>query len=259
MNEMNNLINQLSNGIENMNSYEMENYLVRLGVPRSEASAIAINKSTTSPAKANFVPFAQQNNVTPTAAAQFDLNIYRKTKALAFDLPVVLFSSIELASGYKKLITTPSGLTLVVTASPSATNPEIVEFSYTNGVDTDIVEVSCNGAAYTSLIEALKTDLIKMSKIRMRISDTSGSNTDQFTKPFTLINRSLFGTQKETPVSIGSFENPGDFKDNIVDVNGVLDIDKESGIRLYVRQSAGFTITLSAFVQHFRKHNAVGF
>ena len=80
MNEMNNLINQLSNGIENMNSYEMENYLVRLGVPRSEASAIAINKSTTSPAKANFVPFAQQNNVTPTAAAQFDLNIYRKTK-----------------------------------------------------------------------------------------------------------------------------------------------------------------------------------
>ena len=174
MRQLNNLVNQLSNGIENMDSYEMENYLVRLGMPREQAQQVAINKSTTSPSKANFIPYAQQNNVTPAAAAQFDINIYRKTKALAFDLPVVLFSSIELASGYKKVITVPSGLTLTVTASPSATNPEIVEFSYTDGVDTDLVEVSCNGAAYTSLIEALKTDLIKMSKVRMRTIHTNG-------------------------------------------------------------------------------------
>lgn len=259
-------INQLSNEYGELDSYEAEHVLIQKGFPKAVAKRAA---QAYTPAGSMHT---MRNNVTPASVAQFDLNINRADTAgeggnkIEDTLPFVIFGQSQKASGYKSIIAEaiPAGITLVVTGGFGSATPDKIVFTYTRTSDGAIstLTVSCPQTAYTSLLDATTTDMLVMKKVRYRINNlgTNNANTAQFTTEFKGIIKSLFGSENRNDVPLAAAENPGDFKSNIIDVNQNLEVDKDTAYRLgmiYV-SGGGFQVTLSSFVEHFRKYNAKG-
>jgi len=189
------------------------------------------------------------------SAATFDLQITRMTANLAgVTLPVPLFGYIHYTAAYAALIGAelPAGVTL----SGITSTATYIQFSYTDGVGTDNVRVSCNQIGYISFLVSTLTDLMAIKKTRYQISDIT--HTEQFSQIFKAKSKTLFGKLVEDAINPGSYKDPKQFQNGIVDIDQSMSIDKESGIVIGIIPVASFTVTLSCFIQKFSKRDAAG-
>lgn len=260
------LIEQLDENGNDFSSFEMENYEKKLfdhltgrGIAPIQAQTF-VNAIKESQTKINLgAPFALQNNVTPASVAQFDINIKRLTANIATPLPIVLLGATELNSQYKQVIgPLPTGVTYRVIGGLGSTSPEKIIFEFTDGVNTDQVEITCNQTAYINFITSTVTDLLKVMKTRYRINDAVNGQS-QFSQELKVIKKSMFGFSTENDFPVGASINPGDFKNDLIDINMVYDIDKETNMRLKIIPLANFEISLSMFLSKFKRQNATGF
>lgn len=253
-------------------SYEVENFLKRAqGIPTFQArkmavaavkNPVALQKIRQQMAK-NSGRGAMQieaNANQPAAAAQFDIVITRNSANIAETLPVVLFDPQDAANGYRAIVSglLPAGTVLTsVRYGENLSQPNALRFTYTKGVDVDTIDVTCPQYPYPALLNSAITDLLRLSKIRYSISDTA--QLSQFSNGHAIVQRTMFGKKSENALSIGAYKRPDQFQTGIIDVDGVFELDKETGILLSINASAGFSVTISSFVEKFYRQSAKGF
>jgi hypothetical protein len=133
-----------------------------------------------------------------------------------------------------------------------------MSITFTDGTNTDIVEVRCSTVPYPVFLQATITDIFKLNKIRYGINNVTGNNKDQFNQRVLFIRKSLFGAAKQNPIDLSSFNSPEYFKDNVIDVSVTENIDKECIMVVEVIQTAvaNFTVSTSLFIEAYDKHNA---
>ena len=188
MDALDRLINEISDeagNLDEMDSYEVENYLKRKGMPAARAAILAQSVSSkqvaNKAASKGSVLGMYASEGTPTSSAQFDIIITRNSANIAgVDLPVCVFGPLDLENEYSQVITLPTGAALTVTSGYANDRPNALRFSYTVGANTDTVDITCQQYPYPSFIKATMVDLFRLSKIRYTISDTT--LTDQFQK-----------------------------------------------------------------------------
>ena len=258
-------ISQEAGNLDEMDSYEVANYLKRKGVPTSKANSIANSMTNQMTSRQEARASVGKGSVlgmyasegTPTSSAQFDIVITRNSaNIVGVDLPVCIFGPLDLENEYSQVITLPTGAAVIVTSGYANDRRDALRFSYTVGANTDTVDITCQQYPYPSFIKATMVDLFRLSKIRYTISDTT--LTDQFQKQFKVVERSLFGKVNTNAISVSAYKDPRQFQAGIIDLNAVIDIDSETCILTSIRPTAAFSVTLSIFVEKFNKFNAHG-
>lgn len=255
-------------------SYEIESYLVgNLRMDPRAARKVAMKAAGRPAVREALVRAARDNNkqgairvgggLDPVAAAQFNITVTRNSNNIAQTLPVAIFGAADANNGYANVLnanlgtgTTISSVNLGTANGTAQANN--VTITYVNGANTDTVSISSDTYPYTSLLDATRTDMFKMSKVRYSISDAT--QLAQFNQGFTFLSNSMFGSRNSNNVSVGAYRSPEQFQTAIIDLNGEFDIDKETSIVTGIIQTAGvFSFTISAFVQKFYRQNSKGF
>lgn len=265
MSALDNLLNDLAdragsfeNFENNLNDYDLDNleHLARVqgnpGLARKVSQVRAIRSS--GPGYTSPKPVAQMqagNYKTPVGAAQFDLVVTRVSANIALNLPFALFGVQSAQSAFTGLVTAPATTTLTsVLYGTNATLPTALEFTYTQGMASDIVRITCNQVSYPEFLQGLANVNYRLSKIRYRISAASPT---QFSTPFNVTSRSIFGKLTQNNISVSSYLAPDQFQSTVIDLPVILDMTSESAIVGEILDSAGFQVTVSCFVEAFRK------
>ena len=176
------------------------------------------------------------------AAAQITINVRRVTANIAQALPYVIFGAGMASNGYRRLIgglLTGGTVLTSVEVGESDGEPEALVLTYTNGVDVDRVEVTCNAAPYPEVLESTITDQLYLDRVRLRISNPTLQA--QFDSDIFVPVRNMWGTQNSRTFSPGAFISPEQFREGIVDVNLGINIDKETAIQSLIIAQPNFT------------------
>ena len=251
--------------------YEVENY-VRGGMPINRAWSRAASNAGGRGQAAGWSRFGSSNlpakQSTPTPAglsrkdqygskAQANFSVTRLTSSIAgVNLPVVLFGAVESLSQYRRLITLPAGITL--TSVAASAGGQALDFTYTDGTNTDVVRVSCAEVPYPSFLGFVAGgDMFIMGAIRYRLN--TATLIDQFNQEMRMTRASVFGAINQNPVNVAAYDTPETLKTYIVDVLQNFDIDKETSVVTSIIPSGTsgtpFSFTISGFIQKVYKDN----
>lgn len=200
---------------------------------------------------------AVTGNVSAQTKAVFKIRVTRVTATIAEDLPYAIFGRNFFANGYGTIIDVPTGLTLTVTNGLITSTPALygtVTLSYTDGVNTDVINITSQGAApYPALLEATISDVFKVTKFRL---STSAATLDQLDQDLSVKRNSLFGKNISNTITIDSFKSPDQFQSGIVDIPLEVAFDKETALSGNMIQGAGVTLNINMDVTQVRKFNA---
>lgn len=185
--------------------------------------------------------------------AQFDIVISRATANIAQNLECMIFGAQHLDGGYQNGMVNPaSGGSVVVTGGIWNTLPTTVRFAHTVGANTDNINISCNQVNYPSFLKASLNATYRISNIRYTLTDPT--QLAQFSTPFEVRTKSLFGKADQNPISVTSFKKPEQFQAGILDIPVEVIVDAETGIMVSMTNLV-CTITLSVFVERFNKND----
>lgn len=252
-------------------AYEVENFLKKQGYDGRKAGKMA-NIAVKRPAFAQpLVQAAKANGGQGMAmltgnqgtsgkmAAQFDIKITRVTANIVESLPFVIFAPQDAVNGYRSIISNlPAGVSLLrVRSGESDSLPNSLIFTYASAAGNDDVVVTCNQYPYPSFLQSIAVDMFKLSKMRYGISNAALQA--QYDNPFLFTTRSMFGKVVQNNLSVASFKSPTQFQQDKIDIDGTFDLDKETGVLNSIVPTAGFSVTMSMFVEKFYLQNSKGF
>ena len=237
----------------------MENLLVARGVPQAQARQMVMSARSSSPGfvdrgpqgAGQFTPGGTWGN--PEAvAAQLTLNVRRVTANIAGPLPYVIFGAMDAQNGYRRALQgLLKGGTVLdsVEVGESDAQPEALVLTYSNGANTDTVEVTCGAAPYPLVLNSTITDTLQSMKMRLSISDPAASA--QFLTDLSVQVRNMWGTVKSRSLNPESFRSPEQFQNGILDINVGINFDKETMIVGEILGTADFTVSHALFIQDF--------
>lgn len=190
--------------------------------------------------------------------AQFDITITRNSGNITNDLEVAVLGFTEIISGYNSFINPVVGGTVTVTGGIYNALPDRYRFTHVSGANTDTIDITCAQHPYPSLLQSSGFDLYKIDNIRYSVTDQTIADT-QFNNKFTFSKQTIFGLEKNNPLSVISFKNPMNNQDNIIDIPVSMVMDKETCIVLGVAPPGDNDtneFTLSFFVSMYQKYDA---
>jgi hypothetical protein len=244
---------------------EIENYLYTAkrtpkGTARAMAGKIAKNPYALRQVKESMRKDGYRAGFEPSTkaegaglAAQFDIKIQRLTAAVPADLPVPIFGAFDIASKYNAILNFPAGVSISAIAIGAVGKENTVAISYTDGVNTDIVDITISQYDYPSFLQALLGSRFIVSNARYSISNTSATGLQQLTKTFNSIERSMFGALLQNNIPLASAKTPYQNQVGIVDINGTFNVTAQTTWVLNFQQLANQEVTISAFVTQSNK------
>ena len=178
-------------------------------------------------------------------SALYDIVISRPTINIASALPIVLFAPKYFSSNYTNFFANnplPAGVTLAITTSATGN----VLFTFTSGVNVDIITISCNQNPYISFLENLKTSAITLTKNYVRVNSTNVLS--QFGQPVNIATRSLYGKSSNDNFTPSSFLSPDQQQTTVLAVPMKFELDGVTGWATSIDPTANTILTFNSFV-----------
>lgn len=189
------------------------------------------------------------------AAAQFDLTITRDTANIAMALTVPLFASVHYNAKYMSVMGNylPNGVS-IQSIGVNAKGDVVFTMVYSVTGATDTITVACTQVPYITFLSALNYNAMKLNKVRYAISDVT--KLTQFSQPFEVYTKTIFGKHNGNGVSLAAVNNPQWQKEGVRDLDNAIDIDNSTAVVIGMINVAGFSVTLSSFVQTYNRISA---
>lgn len=204
----------------------------------------------------------QKNALQP--AAQFTVRISRLTADIVGQaLPVAVFGWNKYFSQYiqnlsdARLIGAGTTYDGVVggpsqAALPTTALADRLQYQFTNGANTDLLQVESDENPYTELLAATGFTPMLVNKIRMSISDQTQNA--QFNLGIQVIRSSTFGKIETQTIVPSTQKSPMQFQDGIVDlIDYPIVLDAQSYLVVPILDVANFAVALSFEVQSFSR------
>lgn len=172
-------------------------------------------------------------------------------------LPFVFFGRNSADNFYRDLIVSPvlpAGVTLtnVTIGNTFATAGKVV-FEYTDSatptprVDTVEVTLKSNRLTYTQLLAYLYTNMLELSKMKIKLSSIAGNSLSQQDNPYSLARTSMFAKGEGNEFIPTDWKLAQQNENGILDVNFSAKIDQERAIVGSIIDIAGFSVTHSFY------------
>lgn len=200
---------------------------------------------------------AASGNIAANAAASFTITAKRLTATISEILEAPIFGVIDRYSGYSKVISLPAGVTVATLdygIDKGIANANKLSLEYTDGTNSDIIEVTCQQNPYPLLLESTRTDLLRAQGVRMSLSDSTAVS--QFDQQFNVVKRSMTGRSVNDSLTPSQYKQPTQFQTGIVDLPISISVDKETTITQGIIAQAGLAVSFSFFAAQFDKYNA---
>lgn len=189
----------------------------REGTPQNGSTTIAIGNGQ----------YSGGNMAVATGqVAEFSIIITRNSSKIRSALPVVLFMTDFLSNKYQMVINnflqqlSPG----TVLADVTNVNGNTIRFTFTNGANTDQIDITCDTTAYPSMLNSLFTTWFKTLMLRMELNNlTTPSSTDsdagrQFKQSIAPIYDTNFGAFGGQRCPLTNCKPPNQFLKNVIDV-----------------------------------------
>ena len=243
----NQVLNMLSK-----NGSNFEHYIS--AVPNDMLSSSVVMANQNASPNALMTPVADFRS--PVSAASFDILIERKTANILEVLPVPIFGVLDQESDWIEIMNQFLTTGTTYTVSRGADRKSL-DFTFTNGVLSDIINVSCNQVPYVNLIISGLDSVFKMQQNKLQISNVALQN--EFSQSIGVFNRSFFGHHQDDSITPNQYKSDLQNQNDIRTINQILDIDKQRTL-LFKMVASPFTLTMSSFIQKYDKgQSAVGF
>lgn len=238
---------------------EQGSHFEHLNVAAPAGMVSTVSPSNLSNAVQNAIDTANANSLmtpvadfrSPVSAALFDILITRATNTImpATNLPIPVFGVLDQESDWTEIIGQflPAGITYEVARGA---DKKSLDFTFSDGVHADVVNVSCNQVPYVNLLAAGLDSVFRMQQLKMQISNVA--NQLQFSQSVRTFDRSFFGYHKDDQFTPNQFKTDLQNQNDIRTINNLIDIDKQRTILFSMIPVAG-TLTISAFVQAYNK------
>ena len=192
----------------------------------------------------------------PESAAMFDIIMKRLTANIASPLPAPIFGALDKESDYTEIIPVlvPDGVSYVIDRT---TDRKGLKITYTDGVGTDIVEISCVQNAYLNLLRATQGSLIKLEQNKLNISDVT--HVSQFSKKVQVTKNTLFGRDTTDSFTPNQFKTDMQNQNDIRVITQNFDVDAETSLVFMIEPVANFEVTLTSYVSKFSTVRAKGY
>lgn len=191
-------------------------------------------------------------------AALFTLKVTRVSANINQALPFVLFGWQQSQSQYRSQIQNVlSGGTvfdgLGGGKSAAIADSEKVIFSFTNGADTDTVEIeSQDGSSYPELLFGSGIVPMRAQKVRISLSDETKSQ--QFSERLQFGNKTLFGLEKSQSLTPNSQKSPNQFQAGIIDLLSTpVDLGASVFLQSKIIAEQSFSLALTFEVSSFTR------
>lgn len=195
------------------------------------------------------------NGSAPDSVATFDIKILRKTTNIDGVLPVPVFGANSFQTKYVTTIGM-TGYSVKIKTIALTTDGVGYAYTFTDGVNEDIVELRCNQTPYPTLLESTKTVKFQTNQHKLQIQDPATEGT-QFNQSLTLVYSSLFGKMDKNDISLPSFDSEMNFNNRVRTIPAVVNYDSEHMMFIPVIKKANYEVLYNAFVGIYTKTASV--
>ena len=256
-----NFINDVLNESNGMDSYEVDHLSAVRSVIATHPSVT--NKSEVLAAIDNKIRYKQGNKQATSyradelnSVADFSITCTRLTNTIAQSLPVPLFSPISAEGGYSEILGSLLGAGTTITSVLYGTNaalPTMLQITYANGGNSDIIEVTCNTMHYPSFLKDCNNNRFILDRSRLSVSRVANALA-QFNVTMQPYTQTLFGSTTFNRISLGANITPEQFQTGIIDVPKTLEIEPNKGVVIpFVVSQNGDSFTITGFVTALRR------
>lgn len=198
-------------------------------------------------------PFIYEPERAPNSAAMFDITITRKTANIAADLPIPLFGVLDRESDYSEILPQllPVGTSYEIART---TDRKGLKFTFTSGLNVDIVEVTCAQVPYLNLLRASQGSMLRMEQNKMNISDVSVQN--QFRNKVQVTRNTIFGKDTNDSYTPNQFKSDMQNQNDIRTITANFNVDLETSFTILIAQQANFDVTMTSYISEFSVQRA---
>jgi len=203
------------------------------------------------------VSSASMKNIANDSKLSFTLVAERVGITTGVALPALLFGTNDLQSGWANVANLPAGISISkvdIGIVAGISYGQKLEISYTDGVNTDKIRVTCTNNPYPVLLEATKSDLMLMNGVRLSLSDAT--QVSQFDQILTVFKNQIAGKSDRDNLIPTSYKNPEQFQTGIVDITEMISVDKNTTIQCNIIPIAGFKVSFNFYAGKLVKWNA---
>lgn len=199
------------------------------------------------------VPFIYEPERAPNSAAMFDITITRKTATIAADLPAPLFGVLDKESDYSEILPQllPVGCSYEIART---TDRKGLKITYTLGVNSDIIEITCAQVPYLNLLRASQGSVLRMEQNKMNISDVSVQS--QFRNKVQVTRNTIFGKDTNDSYTPNQFKSDMQNQNDIRTITANFNVDLETSFTVLVAQQADFDVTMTSYISEFSVQRA---
>lgn len=204
-------------------------------------------------------PFIGQSkgSIDRNSKLSFTVVAERLTANITKSLPAMIFGVNDRLSAFQNVMQLPSGVVLdkmVYGADSAISAAGKLQLHFKEGLNIDIIEITCQNNPYPVLLESTKTDLLLMNGVRLSISNTT--LVSQFDEQIQIVKNAIAGNTKRDNLTPVSYKNPEQFQSGIVDVPEMISIDKETSLQFNIIPTAGFKVSMNFYAGKIQKWNA---
>lgn len=246
----------------NFAAMELANIAEKNGVPVESVMQMMRSRASKGALVSNSNNDLAEALLKKVSAANFSLKVLRKTHTISEELPVPLFAPTHAISAYQKILGNylPVGVSIsgiqigLFGTAVTLGDASKVVITYTDGVNSDDVEITTNGVPYPSHLMSLYNTIYKMDSITYKISDATKQG--QFDSVFEPFSRTTFGKSIGNEMSVSFYESAFQLREGLVEINANISADSESGCILGIIDSGtdNFSVTLNANVSVFDRY-----
>lgn len=199
------------------------------------------------------VPFVYEPERAPNSAAMFDITITRKTANIAADLPAPLFGVLDKESDYSEILPQllPVGCSYEIART---TDRKGLKITYTLGLNSDIIEITCAQVPYLNLLRASQGSVLRMEQNKMNISDVSVQS--QFRNKVQVTRNTIFGKDTNDSYTPNQFKSDMQNQNDIRTITANFNVDLETSFTVLVAQEANFDVTMTSYISEFSVQRA---
>jgi hypothetical protein len=180
--------------------------------------------------------------------SMFSFTVRRLTNNIVAALPVIvgfaggLMNRFGILSRYL-----PAGTTVAVSGGVyGPANFDRLRFTFTNGADVDIVDVTCKEVEYPYFLGLQPNNPMKTNLIKATISDPSQQQ--QFAESIKMVSLGFGGQLGEQSFTPNDFATDARFQNGQIDMPISVPFDQQNGIVPFITDVANFAITLTCTV-----------
>jgi len=170
--------------------------------------------------------------------------------AFAGTLPAILGLPHLRENDYQQILFEFIAAALGITGVTVARNGNGLLFTFTDGVNTETINIQCSDTPYNAFVPGLFTTYLKYTNLRYRVA---AGDEAQYNNVIHYVSRSVLGKTSDNPLTPANYLNPNQQQNNVVDIPEIGNMGSSNGLVIDVGTGINGQQTVTLMIESFSR------